>query len=89
MRVSIIKPPKSVVSGKAPWQWQVGQTYDLPPSQALVLMVDDCARVEMRTRPGVEEVFFRIDLKTNIQAREEMASPDEEQFYPARERETY
>jgi hypothetical protein len=49
MRVSIIKPPKSVVSGKAPWQWQVGQTYDLPPSQALALIVDYCARVEMRT----------------------------------------
>jgi hypothetical protein len=46
-------------------------------------------RVEMRERPGVEEIFFRIDLKTNIDARADLASEDEEQFYPARERETY
>jgi len=30
-------------------QWQVGQTYDLPPSLALALIVENYAHVEMRT----------------------------------------
>ncbi|HRY30725.1 MAG TPA: hypothetical protein P5079_11900, partial [Elusimicrobiota bacterium] len=46
------------------------------------------AKAEIRQRPGVEEVFFTIDLKTNFAARQDMASPEEEQFYPAREHES-
>jgi lipopolysaccharide export system protein LptA len=51
-------------------------------------------RAEVRQRPGggltseVNEVFFRLDLKTNIEAREELSHPDEEQYYPARDRES-
>jgi hypothetical protein len=43
------------------------------------------AKLEMRQRPGVEEIFFNIDLKVNVKAQQLMASPEEKQFYPARE----
>lgn len=43
-------------------------------------------RVETRERPGVNEIFFRIDLKSNLDARRDMTSPQEEQYYPAREK---
>jgi hypothetical protein len=45
-------------------------------------------RVEMRDLLNTDEIFFRVDLKTDVEARRRMTSPDEEQFYPARERES-
>jgi hypothetical protein len=46
------------------------------------------ARIEYRNFLNDHEIFFRLDLATNVAARNAMTSPDEEQFYPARERET-
>ncbi|MGQ0645279.1 MAG: LPS-assembly protein LptD [Elusimicrobiota bacterium] len=46
------------------------------------------ARVEFARRPGINEIFLRLDLKTNAEARRRLASPEEEQFFPSRARET-
>jgi hypothetical protein len=49
MLVRLIRPPKHLVHPTTYAQWQVGQTYDLPPRLALALILDDCAHVEMRS----------------------------------------
>lgn len=42
-------------------------------------------RVTYRERPGVNELYFRLDLKTNAQWRESQRLEGEAQYYPARE----
>jgi hypothetical protein len=42
------------------------------------------ARGELLQRPGVNEVYFRIDLKADVEARKRLTSPEEKQFYPGR-----
>lgn len=42
-------------------------------------------RVSYRERPGVSELYFRLDLKTNAQLRESRKIEGEEQFHPARD----
>lgn len=42
-------------------------------------------RVTYRERPGVNEVFLRVDLKTNLELKQRTALPDEQQFHPARD----
>jgi hypothetical protein len=42
-------------------------------------------RVTYRERPGVNELYFRLDLKTNAQWRASQKLAGEEQYYPARE----
>jgi lipopolysaccharide export system protein LptA len=41
-------------------------------------------RVNYRERTGVHEIFFRLDLKTNLDFRKNGAKFDDKQFYPAR-----
>jgi len=43
-------------------------------------------KIDFRQRPGVEEMFFRIDLKSDLAAEKRLASPEEEQYYPGRGR---
>jgi lipopolysaccharide assembly outer membrane protein LptD (OstA) len=43
------------------------------------------SRISLRQRPGVYEVFVRLDLKTNLAARRQLTSPEEKQYYPGRE----
>ncbi len=45
-------------------------------------------RVETRERLDTKEIFFRVDLKTDLEVRRALAAEDEEQFYPARELES-
>ena len=42
-------------------------------------------RVTYRERPGVNELYFRLDLKTNAQWRASQKLAGEEQYYPARD----
>lgn len=41
-------------------------------------------RVSYRERPGVHEVYFRFDLKTNMDIGKKASAFDDKQFYPAR-----
>ena len=42
-------------------------------------------RVNYKDRPGSKEVYFRLDLKTNMDLRKKESVIDEKQFYPARD----
>jgi hypothetical protein len=42
-------------------------------------------RVTYRERPGVHEVLFRFDLKTDMDRQSNITPMDEKQFYPARD----
>lgn len=42
-------------------------------------------RVTYRDRPGSREVYFRLDLKSNMELRKKESVIDEKQFYPARD----
>ncbi|MBK8574935.1 MAG: LPS-assembly protein LptD [Elusimicrobia bacterium] len=42
-------------------------------------------RVTYKERPGVHEVLFRFDLKTDLDGRSNKTTVDEKQFYPARD----
>ncbi len=42
-------------------------------------------RVTYRERPGVNEIFLRVDMKTNLNIRQKAVQPGEEQFHPARD----
>jgi lipopolysaccharide export system protein LptA len=41
-------------------------------------------RVTYKDRPGAREVYFRLDLKSNMDLRKKESVIDEKQFYPAR-----
>lgn len=49
MRVTILKRKDDVINGMWCGRWRVGQTYDLSPNLASVLIVEGCARLEMRS----------------------------------------
>lgn len=42
-------------------------------------------RATYRERPGVNEIYFRLDLKTNMDLRKKQGVIDEKQFYPGRD----
>jgi lipopolysaccharide assembly outer membrane protein LptD (OstA) len=42
-------------------------------------------RVTYKERPGSNELYFRLDLKSNMEVRQKQAVVDEKQFYPARD----
>ena len=46
-------------------------------------------RVTYRERPGVNELYFRLDLKTNAQWRESRRLEGEAQYYPRPRRGDY
>lgn len=48
MRVTIIKRPYCTINLIEFKGWRVGETYDLSPELASLLIVEGCARLEMR-----------------------------------------
>ena len=49
MRVTIIKRPYCTINEIAFKAWRVGETYDVSPDIATLLIIQGCARLEMRT----------------------------------------
>lgn len=49
MRVTIIKRPYCTINGMEFKAWRVGETYDVSVEVATLLIVEGCARLEMRT----------------------------------------
>jgi hypothetical protein len=49
MRVTIIKRPHCTINEIEFTGWRVGETYDVSPEIATLLIVEGCARLEMRT----------------------------------------
>jgi hypothetical protein len=49
MRVTIIKRPHCTINEIDFTGWRVGETYDVSPEIASFLIVEGCARLEMRT----------------------------------------
>ena len=50
MRVTIIKRPYWTIQGMHFTAWRVGETYDVSTEIASLLIVEGCARLEMRSR---------------------------------------
>ena len=50
MRVTIIKRPHCTIQGMHFTAWRVGETYDVSTEIASLLIVEGCARLEMRSR---------------------------------------
>ena len=50
MRVTIIKRPHCTIQGMHFTAWRVGETYDVSSEIATLLIVEGCARLEMRSR---------------------------------------
>jgi hypothetical protein len=49
MRVTITKRPHGAIPGMHFTAWRVGETYDVSSEVASLLMVEGCARLEMRS----------------------------------------
>jgi len=49
MRVTIIKRPHCTINEIEFTGWRVGETYDVSPDIATLLIVEGCARLEMRS----------------------------------------
>jgi hypothetical protein len=49
MRITIIKRPYCSIKEMEFKGWRVGETYDVSPELASLLIVEGCARLEMRT----------------------------------------
>jgi hypothetical protein len=51
MRVTIISRPYCTIQGMHFTAWRVGETYDVSSEIASLLIVEGCARLEMRSSP--------------------------------------
>ena len=49
MRVTIVKRPRGTIQGMHFTAWRVGETYDVSSEIASLLIVEGCARLEMRS----------------------------------------
>jgi len=61
MRVTITKYPHCTINEFEFTGWRVGETYDVSPEIATLLIVEGCARLEMRS--GLDRRRMRRSLR--------------------------
>jgi hypothetical protein len=68
MRVTIIKRPYCTIQAMHFTAWRVGETYDVSIEIASLLIVEGCARLEMRSRPDRRRERRREDAERRQQS---------------------
>ena len=68
MRVTIIKRPYCTIQAMHFTAWRVGETYDVSIEIASLLIVEGCARLEMRSHPDRRRERRREDAERRQQS---------------------